>query len=352
MCPRKAAVPSSEMGNQLIERSAACEQMNVTINPTDSTGSQSTSTVHHHCYLLPTLKGHQICNTSIVLWFTPLELSQSLLGGRLVQSSACVLICIRTAEGIYRHGARFTNFFDSLYSRGGFGLQELNDVKMQCPSDVLNALMNGIVQGNEDHERSTGGGKTNFTVPNAIRVSGNQFKELDFCSVYGDQRRLLLKYLKVAITHPDLYCRQQNFLLLLVCQRAVLLVIQPMDGLISAIDSHRHHLNGSFLLCGRLTELNSFVDSLIAFLFPEIYKTPLEHQQFEMSVIQFVGQLTSFDCPLDLPMNSVRKISIFPFAPGENRRSFSPLLIPRRQLGGSRLKRLFRTCSKKKIKNK
>ncbi|KAI6204976.1 hypothetical protein M3Y94_00739700 [Aphelenchoides besseyi] len=135
-------------------------------------------------------------------------------------------------------------FFDSLNSRGGFGLQQLDDVKMQCPSDILNALMNGIVQGNEDHERSTGGGKTNFTVPNAIRVSGSQFKELDFCSVNGDQRRLLPKYLKAAITHPDLYCRQQNFLLLLVYQRAVLLVIQPIDGLIGAIDSHRHHLNG------------------------------------------------------------------------------------------------------------
>ncbi|KAI6232727.1 hypothetical protein M3Y99_00997000 [Aphelenchoides fujianensis] len=243
--------------------------------------------------------------TSAVLWIAQPEISQSRLGGRPTPSNACTLICICTAENLFRQAALFPDFSALRVPPDAFGLRPLSGeggLQTECPPAVLNALLHGILDGNRLYERVRPANGLTFTVPEALSATGAHFREIQFCAVgRAEARRELPNYLRTAIQSPLLAAHKQLFFLLLKYERSILLVVQRSNGTIAAIDSHRHDQHGAYLLAGRLEQLEEFVNAALAFCFPESLFLAAKEQQFELSLIQFVGSLTPADCPLDSP---------------------------------------------------
>ncbi|KAI6227710.1 hypothetical protein M3Y99_01221600 [Aphelenchoides fujianensis] len=267
----------------------------------------------------PSIRAHQICNTATVLWILPPHFSQSLLGGRTTPSSACALICCCVAEGLFRKGVLVPDLAARLPHSRGFGLHPVERKSALCPPSVLNILIEGIVEGNHAYELSgVPQGKT-FNVPDALRATGRQMREVEWRSVdRTGAYDLLHVYLEAAVQSPVLAAHPQLFFVLLMHTRAILIVFRRTNGVIAAFDSHRHEHNGAYILSGRVDRLAEFAEVLLAFCFSESFEIPRDQHHFELSLIQFDGRLTTADCPLARPPPPVRlhgNSRIFPSTP-------------------------------------
>ncbi|KAI6232750.1 hypothetical protein M3Y99_00999600 [Aphelenchoides fujianensis] len=239
----------------------------------------------------PLIRAHQIGNTATVLWILPPHFSQDLLGGRTIWSKACGLICCCVAEGLFRKGVLVPDLAARLPHSRGFGLHPLEGDSALCPPAVLSVLLEGIVEGNCAYELS--GEPENITVPDALRATGRQMREVEWRPVdRTDLYGVLRVYLEAALHCPLLAAHSQLFFILGMPAHGILIVLQRTNGVISAFDSGRHQHNASHSI---------FRSTNKRVLSPALVYSLRRLQHFELSLIQFDGQLTAADCPLARP---------------------------------------------------
>jgi len=271
----------------------------------------------HYALTVPFIYGHRLRN--IMMWKLPVELSQSKLAGRTKLSSACTLIALKVAEYIYRKRLLFTSLSDDSK------IDSQRNVNTICPPAIVNALLNSILDGNQIYERTVPEYNSKehlFNIPEALKATNEQFHEIQFCAMTGRIDENLAVNLRAALESSLLQGFKQLFFLVIIFERTILLVVQRYDNLISAIDSHRHHNMGSYIMSGRLDELEIFTKLLTDKFFPETHSLPDVLQSFEMSVIHFIGHLYSSDYPLDPirePIVWKRNNRVFPRVPSHKR---------------------------------
>ncbi|MCP9261706.1 hypothetical protein DINM_005040 [Dirofilaria immitis] len=192
--------------------------------------------------LLPTLTATYEQGNHVTVWRMPIEISQSRLAGRYKPSNACTIIA-------------------------------------RCSTQLLNAFINAIIEGNEIHEQQMVKRRSfccsyfdrhaeTFTIPQALEGCNNIFQEIEYITVRG-----------------KIIYNLKTFLLM------------PIKG-------------GLIAMCS-VNDLDCLIKWMCENVFPETtYKLNYD-QSFEVSVIAFKGELHNDDRPLFVP-RVVETLHIFP----------------------------------------
>ncbi len=171
--------------------------------------------------------------------------------------------------------------------------------------NVVNALANSIIDGNQIHEDAVRLNRRelhelNFTIPDAILACSHVFKEMDYKTVRGPMHGALIDHISCAIRFWDgsLGCQRFNqshlFLLLIAHERTVLVLYQPMNRTVALVDSHSHgRQQGALLAAADIGDLPMFCTWIVHHIFPESIHRVEEDQEFEISVIRYISLVFS-----------------------------------------------------------
>ncbi|VDM40074.1 unnamed protein product [Toxocara canis] len=180
------------------------------------------------------------------------QLSQSRIAGRKKPSSACTIIAVKLAEAIYRQGLHVAPIFESsssflAHSPRKDDLMESTSTVPFCSSELTNAFLNAIIEGNEIHSKLTQYRRKKedpqsdtFTIPRALQGCGNVFKEIQYVSVRGRLIDNIGPFLVGPIKSNTLADHQQIFMLLIAYERAILLLYDRENDTVGLMDSHAH----------------------------------------------------------------------------------------------------------------
>ncbi|KAK6049915.1 hypothetical protein COOONC_12580 [Cooperia oncophora] len=119
------------------------------------------------------------------------------------------------------------------------------------PVSLLALLTNSIVDGNAVHAREMAkrqNAMTNaflpaldtFTIPQGIEALGGVIHEIDYRSVRGVTWKLLPQHIQHAIDSEFIAHLPVVFFVLIIVERAVLIVHERENGTIAILDSHSH----------------------------------------------------------------------------------------------------------------
>ncbi|PIC50493.1 hypothetical protein B9Z55_000137 [Caenorhabditis nigoni] len=254
------------------------------------------------------------------VWVLPLSLSQSKYGGRKHPSSACTLITVQIAHDFITQGIRMPSTTP----------QESQNL----PLAVLDVLINGIVDGNETHEKAMAARRNGFngilkkkhldempivecgsmfqflkkpqrdtfTVPEAIQVQRPEMHEVDYRCYSGDFISNLVTAMTMAVTSPYL-CKVDRLPIgVLAFERAMCFIYDRPTHSILLLDTHMHFKGraGSVLCVASFEDITDFIVAVTKLVFHEVCKSADYSGQFEITCLM----LTSL-------MNKVHKGNIF-----------------------------------------
>lgn len=214
-------------------------------------------------------------------WVFPLDISQSRLGDRQTTSNACTLIALMLARYIYHTGHRSTP------------AAILNQAVCLAVSEhFVQLVANSILEGNEAHQtavKQRSGRKNDrglFTVPGGIRaVKGIQ--EINWKLVYG-VRKNLSRFIKKAMDSELTAEFSQVFLVVIIIERAILVLYDRQEHVINVIDGHAHRHGGAIFLSSDAQNLEEFCATLVVKLFPDLDE---DTDRFEISCLQILSDL-------------------------------------------------------------
>ncbi|XGW28343.1 hypothetical protein V3C99_008261 [Haemonchus contortus] len=236
----------------------------------------------------------QVYDNWIYAWTLPQHISQSRFGGRRKPSSACTIIALAMARVYHRSGMRLPQM---PLSREGIKNSELI-----IPVSLLALLTNSIVDGNAVHAREMAkrqNAMTNaflpaldtFTIPQGIEALGGVIHEIDYRSVRGVTWKLLPQHIQHAVDSEFIAHLPVVFFVLIIVERAVLIVHERENGSIAILDSHSHvqGKKGAVIAISHIANLRQFCSFICQNLFSEVYKMAPEQMLFEISCIQYCG---------------------------------------------------------------
>ncbi|KAK6018950.1 hypothetical protein OSTOST_15433 [Ostertagia ostertagi] len=186
----------------------------------------------------------QVYDNWIYAWTLPQHISQSRFGGRRKPSSACTIIALAMAR---------------VYHRSGCDCQQcplsrermFKNSELIIPVSLLALLTNSIVDGNAVHAREMAKRQNSvansflpaldtFTIPQGIEALGGVIHEIDYRSVRGVTWKLLPQHIQHAIDSEFIAHLPVVFFVLIIVERAVLIVHERDNGTIAILDSHSH----------------------------------------------------------------------------------------------------------------
>ncbi|CAJ0602751.1 unnamed protein product [Cylicocyclus nassatus] len=241
----------------------------------------------------------QIFDNWIYAWTLPQHISQSRFGGRRKPSSACTIIALAMARVYHRSGMKLPAM---PLSREGNSNNEVI-----IPVSLLALLTNSIVDGNAVHAREMAKRQSSrvsflptldtFTIPQGIEALGGVINEIDYRSVRGTTWKLLPQHIQHAIDSEYIAHLPALFFVLIIVERAVLIVHERDNGTIAILDSHSHMQGkkGAVIAISHVANLRQFSSFICQNLFPEVYKMQPEQMLFEISCIQYCGPEKSTD---------------------------------------------------------
>ncbi|KAM3719398.1 Glutathione synthetase [Dirofilaria immitis] len=292
--------------------------------------------------LLPTLTATYEQGNHVTVWRMPIEISQSRLAGRYKPSNACTIIAVKLTEYIYREGIMLRPVQTSFASKSNnaisysrfrkwpskiFSEFEKTQPITRCSTQLLNAFINAIIEGNEIHEQQMVKRRSfccsyfdrhaeTFTIPQALEGCNNIFQEIEYITVRGKIIYNLKTFLLMPIKSDLLKDHLQIYMILIVFERSVLLVYERECNAIFLLDTHTHmkkknvKTGGLIAMCS-VNDLDCLIKWMCENVFPETtYKLNYD-QSFEVSVIAFKGELHNDDRPLFVP-RVVETLHIFP----------------------------------------
>ncbi|EYC24111.1 hypothetical protein Y032_0014g2329 [Ancylostoma ceylanicum] len=125
-----------------------------------------------------------------------------------------------------------------------------NNNEVIIPVSLLALLTNSIVDGNAVHAREMAKRQSSrmsflptldtFTIPQGIEALGGVIHEIDYRSVRGVTWRLLPQHIQHAIDSEFIAHLPVLFFVLIIVERAVLIVHERENGTIAILDSHSH----------------------------------------------------------------------------------------------------------------
>ncbi|KAK6752754.1 hypothetical protein RB195_003888 [Necator americanus] len=237
----------------------------------------------------------QVYDNWIYVWTLPQHISQSRFGGRRKPSSACTIIALAMARVYHRSGMRLPSM---PLSREGNSNNEVI-----IPVSLLALLTNSIVDGNAVHAREMAKRQNSrvsfvpaldtFTIPQGIEALGGVIHEIDYRSVRGITWKLLPQHIQHAIDSEFIAHLPSLFFVLIIVERAVLIIHERENGTIAILDSHSHMQGkrgkGAVIAISHIANLRRFTSFVCQNLFPEVYKMQPEQMLFEISCIQYCG---------------------------------------------------------------
>ncbi|WKY06733.1 hypothetical protein Q1695_006704 [Nippostrongylus brasiliensis] len=236
----------------------------------------------------------QVYDNWIYAWTLPQHISQSRFGGRRKPSSACTIIALAMARVYHRSGMRLPSM---PLSREGIKNSELI-----IPVSLLALLTNSIVDGNAVHAREMTKRQSTltntfipaldtFTIPQGIEALGGVIHEIDYRSVRGVTWKLLPQHIQHAVDSQFIAHLPVLFFVLIIVERAVLIVHERDNGTIAILDSHSHvqGKKGAVIAISHIANLRQFCVFVCQNLFSEVYKMVPEQMLFEISCIQYCG---------------------------------------------------------------
>lgn len=280
------------------------------------------------------------------VWVLPLSLSQSKYGGRRTPSSACTLITVQIAHDFMTQNIRLPS--------------STPQHSQNLPLAVLDTLINGIVDGNETHEKAMMARRNGFsgmlkkkhleelqivecgsvfqflkkpqrdtfTVPEAIQVQRPEMHEIDYRCYSGDFISNLVTAITMAVTSPYLCKLDRLPIGVLAFERAMCFIYDRPTQSIILLDTHMHFKAraGSVICVASFENITDFIVAVTKLVFHEVFKTSDFTGQFEITCLM----LTSL-------MNKVHKGSIFlPVKPQTLRshpgRALKPIRIKPRKM--------------------
>uniref|UniRef100_A0A1I7T801 MULE domain-containing protein n=1 Tax=Caenorhabditis tropicalis TaxID=1561998 RepID=A0A1I7T801_9PELO len=217
------------------------------------------------------------------------------------------------------------------------------NIRLPCPSThepqnlplaVLDVLINGIVDGNETHEKAVELRKRGFsgmlkkkhleeiasvesvsmfqffkkpqrdtfTVPEAIHVQRPELHEVDYRCYSGDFISNLVTAITMPVTSPYLCEIDRLSFGVLAYERAMCFIYDRPTHSILLLDTHMHFKGraGSVLCVASFENITDFIVAVTKLVFHEVFRTSDFTGQFEITCLM----LTSL-------MNKVYKGSIF-----------------------------------------
>ncbi|KAK6745344.1 hypothetical protein RB195_011834 [Necator americanus] len=118
------------------------------------------------------------------------------------------------------------------------------------PVSLLASLTNSIVDGNAVHAREMAKRQTSrvsfvlaldtFTIPQGIEALGGVIHEIDYRSVRGITWKLLPQHIQHAIGSEFIAHLPSLFFVLIIVERAVLIIHERENGTIAILDSHSY----------------------------------------------------------------------------------------------------------------
>ncbi|PAV79724.1 hypothetical protein WR25_15052 isoform A [Diploscapter pachys] len=273
---------------------------------------------------------------SIAVWRFPIEVSQSRIGGRNSPSHACTIIALKLAEIVHRNGIdlptlKQTDHFEMNRKLGGGDLTatvsdeaicinaQWNEQKMmtkgnyrekntnQCPSILIQSIIEAILSGNDTHTQLIDAGRKelNFTIPDALVATGNNFQEIDFHAYRFSIAQYLPRCLLRAIKSPLLVSLERINFLAIAYERTVLIIFDRFSRLFMLVDTHLH-INknisqqvcmGSIVAACSVSNLPEFGPWIAENIFPETQlSSQNRREEFELSVLDFCGLPRELDC--------------------------------------------------------
>ncbi|EYC24109.1 hypothetical protein Y032_0014g2329 [Ancylostoma ceylanicum] len=179
-----------------------------------------------------------------------------------------------------------------------------NNNEVIIPVSLLALLTNSIVDGNAVHAREMAKRQSSrmsflptldtFTIPQGIEALGGVIHEIDYRSVRGVTWRLLPQHIQHAIDSEFIAHLPVLFFVLIIVERAVLIVHERENGTIAILDSHSHMQGrrGAVIAISHVANLRQFTSFICQNLFPEVYKMQPEQM---ISCIQYCGPEKSTD---------------------------------------------------------
>ncbi|TKR87123.1 hypothetical protein L596_011579 [Steinernema carpocapsae] len=221
----------------------------------------------------------------LTLWTLPYECSQSRVGGRMMHSSACTLICVKLFEILAaEHQVRLPD------------LRGLDMKKFPCPAYPFAALINAIVEGNEWHALAMSKRKRlsthtrfdTFTVPEAISACNNCIKELDFIAWNGITPESLIVTVHGAVRSQAVSECSRVYMLIIAFQRTTALVFDRKTDSFFFFDSHSHQKHGALICHGPWEAFFHMAYFICNQIYPESWN-PLNKNddKIELSVVHY-----------------------------------------------------------------
>ncbi|CAJ0584816.1 unnamed protein product, partial [Mesorhabditis spiculigera] len=244
------------------------------------------------------------------------DFAQSTLAGRKTLSRACTIVCLKMAESVHRSALSMMSIPVRQQAFRQARLKSSNAEAHQRPTSLckrmITAYANAILDANAIHEEAVEKQKRhdlNFNIPDAVRVCGGKFIEVDFCAVNELMSESLPRLLKMITKDVRLKSLPKLFLILVAYERAILFVVDRKRGSIVLFDSHTHmveqKVEGAYIAAASLTNMNVFCEWIVENIFPEASITT---QEYELSVLHFTERPTPGDChtSLHIPVVSCR----------------------------------------------
>lgn len=235
-------------------------------------------------------------------------------------SSACTLITVQIAYDFMTQNTRMPSTTPT--------------ESQNLPLSVLDVLINGIIDGNETHEKAMIARKCGFsgmlkkrqleemtivecssvfqflkkphrdtfTVPEAIQVQRPEMHEIDYRCYSGDFISNLVTAITMCVTSPYLCKIDRLPIGVLAYERAMCFIYDRPTHSILLLDTHMHFKGraGSVLCLASFENITDFVVAVTRLVFQELFKSRDFTGQFEISSLM----LTSV-------MNKVHKGNIF-----------------------------------------
>ncbi|CCD69054.1 ACT domain-containing protein [Caenorhabditis elegans] len=241
------------------------------------------------------------------VWVLPLNYSQSKYGGRKTPSSACTIITVQIAHDFLSNNVCIppTHLL----------------TPQHLPLGVLDVLINGIVDGNETHEKAMAARRRGFsgslkkkhleetvesgsvfqflkkphrdtfTVPEAIQVQRPEMHEIDYRCYSGDFISNLVTAMSMAVNSPYLSKLDRLAIGVLAFERAMCFIYDRPTNSIILLDTHMHFKGqaGSVLCVASFEDITDFIVSVTKLVFHEVFKTADVTGQFEITCLMLTS---------------------------------------------------------------